>query len=104
MTSLERSVSHALYVANRVEKMLHDVGPWTIKWGPHEVHATRVIEGDHISFSASVPEVCWLVRPTGSLEVRCDGEVVAIQHIGDPGDGPFSVTVDYSDQTVLASV
>lgn len=95
MTHLERSVSRALYVATRVEKMLHDNGPWTITWGPHEVPASRTIEDDQITFSASIPEVCWIVRPTGGIELRCNGEVVAIQHIEDPGDGPFSVTIAY---------
>lgn len=104
MADIERSVSRALYVATRIEKALHDNGPWTISWGPHEVPATRTISGDRITFSASIPEVCWIVRPTGSVELRCDGEVMAIQHIEDPGDGPFLVTIAYATSTHLARV
>lgn len=94
MSNIEDSVSRVLYVASRVEKMLHDDGPWTITWGPHEVPAIRTITADCVSFTASIPETCWIVRPHGSVDVRCDGEVVAFQHIADPGDAPFVVKVE----------
>lgn len=100
--ALEDKISRVLYVASRAERMIHDPGPWTIEWGPHTVEASKVLTDREVGFEAQIPEVCWIVRPEqGTAILRCRGEVVAMQHIADPGDGPFvlriSATVSIRD-------
>ena len=98
--ALEDQISRVLYVASRAERMIHDEGPWTIEWGPHVVPATKTLSQREVSFEAQIPEVCWLERPEqGTAILRCRGEVVAMQHVGDPGDGPFVMRISATVST-----
>jgi hypothetical protein len=91
---LERIVSKAVYVAALLERALHDEGPWTITWGPHEVEAERIVHDDGVTFSAVFPETCWIAPPEGSMALRCRGEVASVRAVDHPGDVAFAVTWD----------
>jgi hypothetical protein len=91
---LEHLASQAVYAAALFERALHDEGPWTMTWGPHEVEAVRVVEGDGVRFEAVFPEACYLQPPDPNVVLRCRGEMQAMRAIAHPGDAAFAVTWD----------
>lgn len=92
--SLEELVSQALYSASRLERAVHDEGPWTISWGPVVVPAERLFHETGVTFTAVFPETCWLERPEPNIVLRCKGEVVGVRAVRDPGDAAFAVSWD----------
>lgn len=100
---LDFAVAQALYRARQMERALHDPGPWTIKWGPHEVPASRLVGETSIHFLAHFPEHCYLDAPSPTATLLCRGEVVGTRDIEFPGDGAFSLTW-VLDLGVLSSV
>lgn len=91
---LERIVSQAVYSASLLERAVHDRGPWTMKWGPLEVVATRTRHEHGVSFEAVFPEACWLARPEPNITLLCRGQFVAMRAVEHPGDAQFAVTWD----------
>ena len=88
---LERRASQAVHAARLLERAVHDSGPWTMAWGPHEVGVDRIVSQDRVTFYAAFPESCYLERPPATVFLRCDGEDVAVQQVVYPGDGRFFV-------------
>lgn len=84
--------SQAVYAARLFERALHDAGPWSITWGPHEVDASRLDTDTSVVFEAVFPEACYLERPAPHAVLRCRGEVMAVRAIDFPGDSRFVVT------------
>lgn len=91
-SQLELLASRAVYASHAFERALHDVGPWVMRWGPHEVSAVRSIHPDGISFEATFPETCWIKRPGTNVTLLCRDKVTAIRGIQFPGDAAFAVT------------
>jgi hypothetical protein len=88
---LDFAVASAVYRARQIERALHDSGPWTMTWGPHEVPACRLVGESSIKFLGHFPEHCFLVAPDPALTLKCRGEVVGTRAIEFPGDGEFGV-------------
>lgn len=100
---LDARVAQAVFNARLLEDALHDNGPWTMQWGPHEVPAHRVVRDRGVIFTASFPDSCYLERPPTIVTLRLRGEDRAIKHITDPGDGRFLVDWAISLPTVPAA-
>lgn len=81
-----------MYAAALFERAVHDPGPWTVTWGPHEVDVVRRKTADGIVFEATFPEACYIETPEPNAALRCRGEVMAIRAIDFPGDTRFMVT------------
>lgn len=84
--------AQAVYAARLFERALHDEGPWTMTWGPHEVQAERIVTEEGVEFRATFPEVCYLVPPEPNVVLRCRGEVAGVRPIEHPGDAAFAIT------------
>jgi hypothetical protein len=91
---LEQIVSRAVYSAALLERAVHDRGPWTMKWGPIEVVATRTTHEGGVRFEAVFPEACWLARPEPNITLLCRGKFAAMRAVEHPGDAQFAVTWD----------
>lgn len=91
---IELDAAQALFAARMLEAAVHHPGPWTLKWGDIEVPAERAVTSEGIVFTGEFPSVCYLRRPEGSLEIRCEGIVMgmrAAEEFEHPGDTGFIV-------------
>ncbi len=91
---LDQIVSRAVYSATLLERAVHDRGPWTMKWGPIEVVATRTKHESGVRFEATFPEACWIARPEPCITLLCRGEFAAMRTVDHPGDTQFAVSWD----------
>lgn len=92
---VELDAAQALFAARMLEAAVHDEGPWSFKWGEVEVPATKTFTDEGVVFTGDFPEVCYLVRPEGSLLLLCKGTVMGMRSPGEfehPGDTGFTVT------------
>jgi hypothetical protein len=93
--AVDLSVARALFAARLLEDALHHPGPWTIRWADIEVEAERTVTPEGVVFAAVFPAVCYIEQPTGSMELRCEGQVRGLRsadQINHPGDTAFLVT------------
>lgn len=99
---LELGAAQALFAARLLELAVHHEGPWTFKWGEIEIPAIKTLTDDGVSFVGHFPEVCYLRRPEGSLELRCEGMVLGMrapEEFEHPGDTGFMVAWDVLSMT-----
>jgi len=92
--ALEFQAAQALMAARLMEDALYATGTWTMRWGPFEVPAERVVSEDGVVFSSTFPEMCWIEPPECGVVLLLDGEVRGIRRIDHPGDSMFVVTWD----------
>ena len=101
--TLDSTVAQAVYRARSLERALHDPGPWTMSWGPHEVPACRLISDDRILFLAHFPSHCYLMVPDPTLTLLCAGEEIGSREIVFPGDGEFAVEWSLHPDTLVSA-
>lgn len=92
---IELDAAQALFAARMLEAAVHHPGPWTFKWGEIEVPAEKTFTDEGVVFAGEFPSVCYLRRPEGSLEIRCEGIVMGMRSVEEfehPGDTGFTVT------------
>lgn len=87
--------SRAVFAARVFEHAVHNPGPWSITWGPHDVPAVREYTTTGVRFSATFPAVCYLERPAATATLRCSGEVMGMRAIDFPGDVSFEVAWEF---------
>lgn len=90
-TPLDSTVAKVVFTARLLERAVHDPGPWTLSWGPHEVPAQRVLIEDGAIFIGEFPDVCHLERFDAPLILSCAGEQVDVRPMEWPGDCAFTV-------------
>ena len=90
MSTLDFRIAQAAFAARRMERALHDPGPWEISYQGIRVPAVRFIHSDRITFVGHFPEMCWVDVPDSpSMSLLCRGEVVDARPVEHFGDGAF---------------
>jgi hypothetical protein len=87
VAAIDIEVSRALFAMRRLERALHDSGPWEISYAGVTVPAVRFIRRDRVTFVCHFPAMCWVEHPEDpTMTLLCAGEMVdamPIEHIGD---------------------
>lgn len=89
--SLDSTVAQVVFAAKRLEKAVHDPGPWTLTWGGRTVPARRFQTDTGVIFCGQFGEHCHLVEPPPEVILECAGETIGVRRIEFPGDGAFDV-------------
>ncbi len=88
--ALDLLVNRALLGVRLIERALHDRGRWTAHWAGMDAPVERTINNDGVTLTAEFSDYCLIAHPPLEVEIRVDGDPVAVRTIPFPGDGGFT--------------
>lgn len=89
--SLERQISSVTLAVQTVERAFHDPQDWSLRWGPHTLPATVVTDRNGVTFSAEVPDACYLAPVDEPVTLWHRDVMLGARPIGHPGDVAFGI-------------
>lgn len=81
MSGLDALASRAVYAARLFERVVNDVGPWTIRLHDDILPARRTLGESHVILSVTTPQP---VRAGVEVRLYCADEMVSVRRLDAP--------------------
>lgn len=101
--SLEQRISSVALAVRTVERAFHDPLGWSFRWGPHVLPATVVATERGVTFSAEVPEMCYLTPVDEPVTLWHRDDMLGARQITHPGDAAFGIDWELSLDLLAAA-